>query len=283
MSSSPKFVEIASLTQIRRPNHFLAISKFTNSVIQNLRIKNYPVHCFSISNSADNIYRNIHLDNSEGDAPNERSNGLPASHNSDGFDMGTSNNSIITNSTVINQDDCVAVTSGNNITVSDMYCSGGHGISIGSVGGKSNNNVTNILVSCTSNAFHLRMPTNVLQFTDIVVVKSTNGPRVKSNFNTTGYISDITYRNIILEDIETYGIDVQQDYLNGGPTGSPSNGVIMRNFFFKNVTGTATSTARNYYVLCGEGSCSNFVYDNVHITGGGIASACNFPESGCPN
>ena len=131
-----------------RPNHFIAISKFTlGSVVQNLNIKNWPVHCFSIGSTSDAIFRNIHLDNTDGNAPNDRGKGLPAAHNSDGFDMSNSNNSIITNSTVLNQDDCVAITSGNNITVSDMYCSGGHGISIGSVGGKSNNNVTNILVS----------------------------------------------------------------------------------------------------------------------------------------
>jgi len=72
--------------------------------------------------------RNLYLDNSDGDAPNNRSNGLPAGYNSDGFDMSSTNNSIITDSTVLNQDDCVAVTSGNNITISNMYCSGGHGM-----------------------------------------------------------------------------------------------------------------------------------------------------------
>jgi polygalacturonase len=86
------------------------------------------------------------MDNSAGDAPNAISGGLAAAHNSDGFDMSTSNNMTITDSTVYNQDDCVAITSGNNVTVSNLYCSGGHGMSIGSVGGKSNNNVTNILV-----------------------------------------------------------------------------------------------------------------------------------------
>jgi len=52
---------------------------------------------------------------------------------------------VLSSSRVLNQDDCVAITSGNNITVMDMFCDGGHGLSIGSVGGKSNNNVTNIL------------------------------------------------------------------------------------------------------------------------------------------
>lgn len=131
-----------------RPDHFIVVSKATlGSVIQNLHIKNWPTHCFSITSCSDLTFRNLYLDNSDGDAPNNRSNGLPAGHNSDGFDMSSTNNSIITDSTVLNQDDCVAITSGNNITVSNMYCSGGHGMSIGSVGGKSNNNVTNILVS----------------------------------------------------------------------------------------------------------------------------------------
>jgi polygalacturonase len=137
-------------------------------------IQNYPVHCFSISNSAGlDIYR-ITLNNSAGYAPNNRSNGLPAAHNSDGtshfkhilsnlgyimskfdryissahriianspsylgFDLATTNNTVLRDSVVINQDDCVAVTSGNNILVTRMSCNGSHGLSIGSVGGKS--------------------------------------------------------------------------------------------------------------------------------------------------
>lgn len=138
---------IGSNGGVPKPNHFLAISKFIGSTVKDLNIKNWPAHCFSISSSDFATFSNIYLDSSDGFAPNNRSNGLPASHNSDGFDMSGSTNSIITNSTVINQDDCVAITSGNNVTVSDMYCRGGHGISIGSVGGKSNNSVTNILVS----------------------------------------------------------------------------------------------------------------------------------------
>jgi len=116
------------------------------SVIENLKIKNWPVHLFSITGCSDLTLRDMILDNSAGDAPNNRSNGLAAGHNSDGFDVSSCNNTLITNTTVINQDDCVAVTSGNNVTVSDMYCSGGYGLSIGSVGGKTNNVVTNILV-----------------------------------------------------------------------------------------------------------------------------------------
>jgi len=146
LSKPQAHFQVLQLTE-ERPDHFIVVNKMTGgSVIQNLHIQNWPVHLFSISSSSDLIMRDMLLDNSAGDAPNNRSNGLAAAHNSDGFDVSSTNNTLITNATVFNQDDCVAVTSGNNITVDSMYCSGGHGLSIGSVGGKSNNIVTNIVV-----------------------------------------------------------------------------------------------------------------------------------------
>jgi len=251
---------------ILRPNHFITVSKLTaGSVIENLYIQNWPVHLFSISGADQLTIKNLVLNNTAGDVPNNSSGTLAAAHNTDGFDFSSSTNTIIENTSVYNQDDCVAVTSGNNITIDGLYCSGGHGLSIGSVGGKSNNNVTNIT------------------FKNSQVVNSQNGARIKTNYDTTGFISNITYSNIQLSNIDTYGIDVQQDYLNGGPTGDPSNGVIITNVLFQNVVGTATSDdARDYYVLCGSGSCSDIVFSGVNITGGGVASSCNYPTTGCP-
>lgn len=131
-------------------------------MIENLHIQNWPTHLFSISSCADLTCQNLYMDNTAGDAPNAISEGLPAAHNSDGFDLSTSNNMMITDSTILSQDDCVAITSGNIVTVQNLYCSGGHGLSIGLVGGKSNSNVTNIL------------------FQNSQVVNSQNGPRIKA-------------------------------------------------------------------------------------------------------
>jgi polygalacturonase len=66
------------------------------------------------------------------------------------------------------------------------------------------------------------------------------------------------------------------------PTGIPSNGVIIQNVLFQDITGTALPGAQDYYILCGSGSCSNIVFDGVDITGGTVPSSCNFPPSGCP-
>lgn len=132
---------------VPKPDHFIVVNKVTGkSVIKNLHIQNWPVHLFTISLSSDVVFQDLVLNNTAGDAPNSRSNRLAAAHNSDGFDVSSSSNIVIQRSVVYNQDDCVAITSGNNITVSNLECHGGHGLSIGSVGGKSNNNVTNILV-----------------------------------------------------------------------------------------------------------------------------------------
>ena len=82
-----------------------------------------------------------------------------------------------------------------------------------------------------------------------------------------------------MSNISDYGIDIQQDYLNGGPTGTPTNGVIIKDVTMTNITGTATSDAIDYYILCGEGSCSNFVFNDISITGGAEGS-CNLNTTG---
>lgn len=55
--------------------------------------------------------------------------------NTDGFDIGPASQVTITNVTVDNQDDCVAFKGGANfVTVTDISCSGSHGLSVGSLG-----------------------------------------------------------------------------------------------------------------------------------------------------
>lgn len=156
---------------IARPDHFIVVKKTSNAKITNLNIQNWPVHCFSITGNTDLNISGLTLNNAAGDQPNSKSNGKPAAHNSDGFDISSSDGVTLNNINVHNQDDCVAVTSGSRVTVSNMYCYGGHGLSIGSVGGKSNNTVDGVT------------------FLNSQVVNSENGCRIKSNSGTTGTVS----------------------------------------------------------------------------------------------
>ncbi|KAH8654459.1 glycosyl hydrolases family 28-domain-containing protein [Tricladium varicosporioides] len=247
-----------------KPDHFIVLDKMVNGKITNLNIQNWPVHCFDITGCDGMTISGLTLDNSAGDAANSASDGDPAAHNSDGFDISSTDNLVLSNTVVKNQDDCVAVTSGTNITVTGMTCSGGHGLSIGSVGGKSNNVVSGVT------------------FSDSTISDSENGCRIKSNSGTTGTIENIVYKNITLSGITDYGIDVQQDYLNGGATGTPTNGVTISGVTFESITGTTTGDAIDYYVLCGT-ACSDFTFTDVSITGGSGTSSCNFPSTGCPS
>lgn len=55
--------------------------------------------------------------------------------NTDGWDIYRSSNVAITNSHIINGDDCVSLKpNSTNVLVQNLYCQGSHGISMGSVG-----------------------------------------------------------------------------------------------------------------------------------------------------
>ena len=115
-----------------------------------------------------------------------------------------------------------------------------------------------------------------------MVTNSSNGLRIKTDYNATGSVVNVTYRNIMLSNIKSYGIDIEQDYENGGPTGTPSNGVLVANIRFENIKGWVVPQAMDYYVLCGDGSCQDFKFQDVDIWGGNLTSSCNYPADGCP-
>lgn len=236
---------------------FFHANKLQNSHIDGLQIFNSPVHTFIIQSTDHLSLSNIFIDDRAGDRVN-------GGHNTDGFGIFSSTYITIDNAVVYNQDDCLAIKSGDYITFQNGYCSGGHGLSIGSVGGRDNNNVTNVLIRNSQ------------------IVDSENGVRIKSVSETTGLISGITYENISLTNISRYGIDVQQDYLNLGPTGIPTNGVNITDIKLNNIYGTVQSTGTDIYLLCGTESCSNWDWQNINVTGSTTSNECTNMPSGVP-
>ncbi|KXG54083.1 Glycoside hydrolase, family 28 [Penicillium griseofulvum] len=222
-----------------KPKFFYAHS-LDHSSITGLNVKNTPVQAFSVQ--ADNlVLDHITIDNSDGDK-----NG---GHNTDAFDVGESTHITISNANIKNQDDCLAVNSGENISFTGGYCSGGHGISIGSVGGRDNNVVKDVTIS------------------DSTVTNSANGVRVKTIYKATGSVSGVTFSNIKLSNISSYGIVIEQDYENGSPTGKPTTGVPITGLTVEKVTGTVKSSATDIFILCGSGSCSDWTWAGNSITG----------------
>jgi galacturan 1,4-alpha-galacturonidase len=82
---------------------FMYAHSLEDSTITGLSIKNTPVQAISVQ--ATNLYLiDITIDNSDGD-----DNG---GHNTDGFDISESTGVYIRGATVKNQDDCIAINSG---------------------------------------------------------------------------------------------------------------------------------------------------------------------------
>jgi galacturan 1,4-alpha-galacturonidase len=196
----------------------------------------------------------VTLDNSAGDSK--------GGHNTDAFDVGSSTGIYISGAVVKNQDDCLAINSGTNITFTGGHCSGGHGLSIGSVGGRDDNTVKTVRILNSS------------------ITNSQNGVRIKTVYGATGSVSDVKYQGITLSGITKYGVVIEQDYENGSPTGKPTAGVPITKLDLTGVTGTVSSKATNVYVLCAKGACSDWTWSNVSVKGGKTSSKCsNVPSS----
>lgn len=235
----------------KKPKFFSA-HKLNKSNITGLKVYNTPVHGFSIQSDHLTI-KDVLLDNSAG---------TKLGHNTDAFDVGSSTYITIDGATVYNQDDCLAVNSGEHITFTNGYCNGGHGLSIGSVGGRSNNVVNDVTISNSQ------------------VINSQNGARIKTVYGATGSVTGVKFQDISLKGITKYGIVVQQDYENGKPTGKPTNGVKVFDITFEKVTGTVTSSATDIYILCGSGSCTNWTWSGNSVTGGKKSSSCKNVPAG---
>ncbi|CAH1105215.1 unnamed protein product [Psylliodes chrysocephalus] len=237
---------------------FMKIEASEDSVFRNLNVLNCPHHCIYIGISDRVTLTGWIIDNSYGDHNNF------TGHNTDGFDVSGATNLIIENSQVINQDDCVAIRHGANILVRNMYCSGGHGISI-SVGFSYFNYTENTLYNVTVQ--------------DSVIVRSANGIHLKTHSDAyKGEMKNITYKNIYLSGLQNYAINVQQDYVNGSATGIPSNNIPIHDFNLMNIVGTFDEEADGtlpVYINCGKGSCDGWNWSGVELTGATNSSFCN--------
>jgi len=153
------------------------------SSITGLNILNSPVQVFSIDGSTGLTLSDITIDDSAG---------ASLGHNTDGFDIGSSTSITISGANVQNQDDCLAINSGTDIVFTGGTCSGGHGLSIGSVGGRTDNTVESVTIESST------------------VTDSANGVRIKTVSGATGSVTGVTYKDITMSGITSYGIVIEQ-------------------------------------------------------------------------
>ena len=121
-----------------------------------------------------------------------------------------------------NQDDCMNVNSGTNIHWTNGFCSGGHGLSIGSVpNGAVVRNIT---------------------FENTVLEKQQQSVRIKTVSGAVATVSDIYYRNITINGGTSYGIS---EYCLSSFSRTPPSYDSMGHFSLQHADFTAKQSSTN--------------------------------------
>lgn len=206
-----------------KPHPFMKIK--ASGTFENFIVLNTPAQAISVGNDAALAINKVTVNNKAGDTDD-------LGHNTDGFDVSASDVTI-TNCVVENQDDCIAINSGSNILFKDNTCSGGHGMSIGSIAsGKTVSGVT---------------------FSGNTVTDSMYGTRIKVDADaTSGSVSDVTYSGNTISGISEYGVLITQSYPDNDGTPGTDTTISDVNFVDSATTVSVNSGAYRVTVDCGN-------------------------------
>ncbi|TFY82768.1 hypothetical protein EWM64_g1244 [Hericium alpestre] len=215
----------------------------------NVKVLNSPAHVYSVSNPAALVMSKLTIDDSLGDKPNSNSDGKAAGHNTDAFDASTTHLTI-EDSTIMNQDDCLAINKGSNIIFQRNTCSGGHGISIGSI--SSDAKVSDITIR------------------DNTITNNDQALRIKTKASATdASVTNVTYSGNTGTGLRRFGVIIDQSYPD--TLGTPGTGVKISgiNFVGSETSLSVNSKAKRVAVNCGSGSCTGtWDWSALKVTGG---------------
>ncbi|KAG6864846.1 hypothetical protein C0991_006787 [Blastosporella zonata] len=205
--------EFAADSSFARPT-LMYITGGSNIIVENLYFKNAPNVFHSVVGSATNVvYRGLRL------AAVATSTATPK--NTDGFDVGASYVTI-SNTTIENQDDCIAFKPGANyVTATDITCSGSHGLSVGSLGKSNNDVVSNIYVSRAKMI-------NSSKATGIKLYDGTSGHGVAT-------VKNVTFDHITVQNCD-YAAQIQSCY--GSTTTCVPSAHTLTDIYWTNISGT---------------------------------------------
>uniref|UniRef100_A0A0W0F6Y1 endo-polygalacturonase n=1 Tax=Moniliophthora roreri TaxID=221103 RepID=A0A0W0F6Y1_MONRR len=240
----PKYWDGKGLSGVTRPDPMMRIE--ISGVYKGVKVVNSPARAYSVANPGPLLMTSLTVDNSEGDAPNPKSGGKAAGHNTDGF-LCTASDLIISDSTVHNQDDCMAIGNGSNITFTRNTCTGlGHGIAIGS-----------ILSGAAVSDIHI---------TNNKIIDSDQALRIKTMVNAnSASVSGVTFSGNTATGCKRFGVIIDQGY--PATLGKPGNGDIS---FSGEVSSISVGDGANAVAVnCGPGTCTgNWDWSRLKITGG---------------
>ncbi|CAG7943459.1 unnamed protein product [Penicillium olsonii] len=229
-------------TSYARPT-LLYITGGSDIEVSNLRQKNPP----NVFNSVKGDSKRVLFSDLKMDATSKSGN---RPKNTDGFDIGASTDVTIKDVNVSNDDDCVAFKPGaNGVTVTDITCTGSHGISVGSLGKSSDDFVKNVYVSGAT------------------MINSTKAAGIKTypsgGSHGVATVSNVTFTDFSVDGCD-YAIQIQScygensEYCAKNPGNSDLTGIVFDKFSGK--------TSGKYDAVTGNLNCGSEGTCDVHVS-----------------
>ncbi|ESK87749.1 exopolygalacturonase [Moniliophthora roreri MCA 2997] len=235
-----------------RPPHLLLPYLSDNLVIRNLKIRQSPRWTILIHSSRNVLIHDLDI--------RSRSDtwalGRESNRETDGVDIYNSSYVTIHNLRIDNGDDCVSFKpNATNVFISDIWCNGTHGVSIGSLG--EYDGVKDIVQNIYVN--------------NVTIENSENGPRIKTWAGANrgyGNVDQVVFSNFQhLNNDSPLTIDNCYKTNADECLANPSN-VTVSNIYFNNQYGTASGKFGGIgaAMVCSTGRCSNIHINNLNVT-----------------
>ncbi|XP_031489184.1 probable polygalacturonase At1g80170 [Nymphaea colorata] len=173
----------------------------------------------------------------------------PESPNTDGIHISASSQISVKNVAIMTGDDCISITTNSSkVRLRNVTCGPGHGISIGSLG--RNNSWAEVHDVLVDGAF--------LNNTD-------NGVRIKTWQGGTGFVEQVTFRNIVMENVSN-PIIIDQYYCDSFvPCPNQTTNVKVNGVTFSNINGTSATIEAIRFTCSDSFPCQNLYLEDIQL------------------
>ncbi|KAI8068353.1 family 28 glycosyl hydrolase [Gongronella butleri] len=227
--------------------------------VTDLTLVNAPQWNNLIINSTDVVYSDLFIHGG--------STSSNVAKNTDGWDVYRSDNVWIKDSRIFNGDDCVSFKpNSTNIYVSNLYCNGSHGISVGSLGQYPGE------YDLVQNIYSYNISMNYASDGARVKVWPGNSAAMSVDLQGgggAGLVKNVTFDTFSLTSVD-YAIELTQCYGQKNATlcvEFPSK-MVLQDITFKNFNGTTSGNYKNVVttIVCSQQDvCSNIVAENINV------------------
>ncbi|KAK4797413.1 hypothetical protein SAY86_029739 [Trapa natans] len=171
------------------------------------------------------------------------------SPNTDGVHISASRSVMIEDTFIRTGDDCISIVSNSSrVTIRNIVCGPGHGISIGSLGKwNSWSDIRNVTID------------------GAILSNTTNGVRIKTWQGGSGYASNIIFKNVMMENVSN-PIIINQYYCDSFlPCPNQTNSVKVNNVAFMHIKGTSATETAIRFACSDDSPCKDLYLEDVEL------------------